>query len=248
MVYRVQHEDLGPVVYKKYRSVRSSDWEEEAAIQRRLDHPNIVRLIAVVSEPDAHGLVLEYLEYGDILDYIQTYPTECTPIFKYSRMREISSGMRYLHSLHPPIIHGDLKAGNVLLGKNKEAKICDFGFAKVKLSSSQPQSSTLKGTWTHIPPESWINPNLRKKESFDIYSFAIMMWEIITVERPFQGARSLALIREWVLKNCRPDLELIPSEISENIKDLMIKCWDKNPNDRPTFGNICDNFREILDS
>ena len=124
-----------------------------------------MKLIAIVSDPfEYQGIVLEYVENGDLLDYIRTHSPDCR--FRCLRIKEVCSGMNYLHSLDPPIIHGDLKIENVLLGEDHKAKICDFGYSKEnQYSGPNSRSSTLRGTCTHIPPEVWLNPNLRRVES-----------------------------------------------------------------------------------
>ena len=69
------------------------------------------------------------------------------------------------------------------------------------------------------------------------------MWETLAGEKPFNGERSSALIREWILKNVRPDMDKIPHEISANMTTLMKKCWDRNAESRPAFKNIEADFR-----
>ena len=79
----------------------------------------------------------------------------------------------------------------------------------------------------------------RKDEKFDVYSFGICAWEIITLERPFENARfNSGIIQTWVLSGLRPALGIIPSEVPERIRNLIPECWGTVPDDRPSFTDI----------
>ena len=145
------------------------------------------------------------------------------------------------------MIHGDLKSENILIGEDGTAKVCDFGFSRWKeYSKSHSTQAVLRGTVTHVPPELWKNFNLRKNAMFDVYSFGITMWEILTLKSPFTGGLA-AQIPIWVENGQRPDLELIPAEVPETVVDLMVECWDGDLLKRPPFENILPRLERDLD-
>ena len=240
-VFKAYHSQWGVVAFKKLHSQFIKENSElalkrEAEIQCQLNHPNIVKFIALTLEPERTGLVFEFMEHGEILDYVENYKPEWG--VKLAMIRDITLGMCYLHSLNPPIIHGDLKNENILLSENLTAKICDFGFAQWKNYSQSHSCEKVRiGTVTHIPPETWSDAFLRKTEQFDVYSFGICVWEIITVRKPFE-VMIPSVIKETVLANKRPDLKLIPDVVSKRVIKLIEQCWDPISTNRPLFVQI----------
>ena len=119
IVYKAQHSELGTVAYKKSREqfIRDRDLlalKKEAEIQWKLKHPNIVRVLAMVLESDNYGIVLEFVVRGELLDYIRDNNPDLQ--FKLSASYDVCLAMSYLHSLSPPLIHGDLKNRKYTLG------------------------------------------------------------------------------------------------------------------------------------
>ena len=157
-------------------------------------------------------------------------------------MYETASAMSYLHGQKPIIIHGDLSTQNILIGDGFHAKVADFGLActiKENCSSSITETP-LRGKLSFIAPEYWINPQKRKSEKFDVYSFAILSWEILSDKEAYYDFSDRRLIRVCVEKGDRPKLEDIGSAIPRNIKTLIQNCWDGKDNKRPTFKSIKD--------
>ena len=251
LVYKAQHTEWGLVAYKTLHAQFIKEKDEiklkhEAEIHSQLNHPNIVKFLALVFEPGQYGLVLEYMACGEILDYIQEYNPHWK--LKLSMIRDLVLGMCYLHSLSPPIIHGDLKPQNVLLNENLTAKICDFGFVQLnEYSQSHSCEKVRQGTIAYIPPEAWKDPSLRKTEQFDVYSIGICLWEILTGNKPFE-IMIPSLIRELILNNTRPDLTMISGDIPRKITELICQCWDHYARNRPTCAQIKITIEEEMDS
>ena len=202
----------------------------------QLDHPNIVKCFAVVFEPENYGMILEFMKHGVAKNYLMNNNSIRS---KLKIIKDVAAGMKYLHSLTPPVIHGDLKLENVLMSEDEIAKVCDFGFSRWKeYSKSHFVEAVPLGTVTHVPPERWRDCTVRKKEKFDVYSFGITMWEILTLKLPFAGEYRLALIQSWVEKGQRPDLGDIPTNVAKNVINLMVECWDEEKMKRPSFEDI----------
>ena len=211
---------------------------QEADLHQKLSHPNIIKCLGVFLEPGHNGIIFELAEYGELRNYLKVNSEIKT---RLKMLHEVSSGMKYLHSLNPPVIHGDLKIQNILVGKNYKAKICDFGFSRWKnYSQSRSAKDVPRGTSTHIPPEYLKDSQLRKTEKFDVYSFGICAWEIITLERPFANATgNEGLIQNWVSKGQRPPVTQYPfTVVPQIVIDVLKSCWDNDVRIRPKFADI----------
>ena len=89
-------------------------------------------------------------------------------------------GMAYLHNPKRAIIHGDLTCANILIGYEYHAKVSDFGLAHMKEISKSKTENPLRGTTRYIAPEYFNDPKKKKIESYDVYGFAICVWEIFS--------------------------------------------------------------------
>ncbi|BDA43697.1 Mitogen-activated protein kinase kinase kinase 11 [Coccomyxa sp. Obi] len=156
----------------------------------------------------------------------------------YRCLLDIAAGMDYLHSLG--VLHGDLKGGNVLMKSTSMyddprgfvCKIGDFGLSRVLDCNSTHVSTGTYGTVSYCSPELLKDGKLTK--SADVYSFAMMMWEIYTGTHLFRGLNSSQVFFK-VLMGYRPP---VPPDMPEAYKDLMTACWDENPANRPPFCDI----------
>ena len=144
----------------------------------------------------------------------------------------IAFGMEYLHSLQ--LIHKDLKSSNILLDQNFLPKISDFGISS-RIGNINNTNSI--GTVSIMAPE------LFKKETFDqsvdVYSYGILLWEMITKLEPFSSYDSAQIIYNVLNKEERP---IIPNDTPTFLKTIIQKCWSTNPKDRPTFSDIVKEF------
>ena len=230
------------VAYKKIvatfiQSCDEGDLKDEAKIHMQLDHPNIVICFGIVFEPRNYGIVLEFMKHGVARNYLKK-----NDYFeaKLAVIRDVASGVKYLHKHHPPVVHGDLKIDNVLVGEDEIAKVCDLGFSRWKeYSKSQSKHVVPLGTLSHVPSERLSRSNLRKNEMFDIYSFGITVWKILTLKSPYGISGGIdSLIQVWVEKGQRPDLKDIPEDVDTGVVDLMQECWDGEIPKRPHFEDI----------
>ncbi|XP_072007678.1 receptor-interacting serine/threonine-protein kinase 2 isoform X2 [Engystomops pustulosus] len=154
---------------------------------------------------------------------------------------EIALGVNFLHNMSPPLLHHDLKTPNILLDSEFHAKIADFGLSKWRmLSQSLSDHNPPGGTIIYMPPELYDpEKNSRGSVKHDMYSYAIIMWEVLSRKQPYEGATNPMQIMFSVAKGNRPDTseESLPSDIPH--RDLFVSImqsgWASDPNDRPAF-------------
>ncbi|KAI8489388.1 hypothetical protein Bbelb_328310 [Branchiostoma belcheri] len=197
------------------------------------DH--VISLLGVCLDPN-FAIVMPYMENGSLAGLLRDVDVPWA--LRWRMAHEISLGMTFLHCQNPQILHCDLKAENVLLDGDFRVKISDFGLSKWKIQSrvvtqTSPEGSTI----THAPPEYFLDINLAPTPKFDVYSFGVLLWEMLTRADPYGNAINSALIRLAVTSGQRPDMTLVPTDPPDviTVSQLMQTCWSQNPEDRPTF-------------
>ncbi|XP_072403630.1 ankyrin repeat and protein kinase domain-containing protein 1-like [Chiloscyllium punctatum] len=194
-VYKARHRIWGIWVAFKLLRLNGSDKNEmleEAKKMYRAQFEHILQLYGVVENIEIYGhpslgLVTEFMEVGSLDKLLKNYdvPWPLRMRFAY----EIALGVNYLHNLEPALFHHDLKPANIVLNNDYRVKICDFGLAKWRQSTGQYscQSSKCAGTLSYIPPECFENYNTSKGAKFDVYSYGIVIWVIITRQEPYKS-------------------------------------------------------------
>jgi len=153
--------------------------------------------------------------------------------------KDICEGLNYLHYFQPQILHLDLKPKNILIEGNFElrAVIADFGLAVMKSESKSGILMPARGTAPYIAPDFYTG---KVSEKTDIYSLAIIMWEMLMNEEPYRSGSQFIppdALTEFVRGGARPQWsEHRP--IPEQLKALVNQCWSGEPNDRPTASEL----------
>jgi serine/threonine protein kinase len=205
----------------------------EAMIMCSLNHPNILKIHGVVSE---RGWIVMELCEGGALDEVLNDPEF---ILDHStRLRiaaETATGIAYLHLSDVSIVHGDMKAGNVLLTKDLSVRICDFGMSEAKnRSKTMTVAASSSGKGGTALTVAWSAPELFKDrpKSFatDIYALGMTLWEIYERRVPFGNMPEAAVVNQ-VLSGHRP--EIGSTEIPQEIRKLIQLCWSEDPRERP---------------
>jgi serine/threonine protein kinase len=149
---------------------------------------------------------------------------------------DISKGMDYLHQNN--IIHRDLKAANLLMDEHEVVKVADFGVARVKAQSGVMTAET--GTYR------WMAPEVIEHKSYDhkadIFSFGIVMWELLTGKIPYDYLTPLQAAVGVVQQGLRPT---IPKNAHPKLAELLQKCWQQDPTSRPDFPVITETLQQI---
>lgn len=255
----------------------SKSFKRECQVLRRTRHRNLVRVVTACSQPDFHALVLPLMPNGSLESRL--YPPDGAPgrgldlAQLVSIASDVAEGLAYLHHYAPVrVVHCDLKPSNVLLDDDMTAVVADFGIARLvkdvggdsddlgsTAGSADPCNSItglLQGSVGYIAPEYGMGGH--PSTQGDVYSFGVMLLELITGKRPtdviFQEGLTL---HDWVRRHYPHDVGKIVAEswltdaatavaddrlwndVMVELIDLGIVCTQHSPSGRPTMEEVC---------
>ncbi|ROT37535.1 Pkinase-domain-containing protein [Sodiomyces alkalinus F11] len=199
--------------------------EREVAILKLIDHPNVMKVYDIWENRSEIYLVLEYVDKGDLFDYINTYGrlNEDAAMFFF---RQIMSAMQYCHTFN--ICHRDLKPENILLTSKNRIKIADFGMAALHQSEGH-RLETACGSPHYAAPELLKNKQYRGDKA-DIWSMGVILYAMLAASLPFDDPD----IRILLSKSKRGLFE-IPEFLGLEAKDLIRRMLQTDPATRITL-------------
>lgn len=243
------------VAVKRMNHARSSmsgksrvNFARELQILKQINHPNLVQFVGVAEEAGTLMLVTQFC-WGDTvfdLAHNSDLKLSCHQYMKIAS--DVSSGMAYLHSFEPPIIHRDLKSLNLLLHDFVDSeetvplvKITDFGLSR---------SSTCGGIMTkEAGTLHWMAPEVLSSavydERIDVYSYAMILFEVICQKIPFAEVEAHHLLALRVVAGSRPNLDSVPDTCPHALRCLMVSCWAQDPDERPDFNSIVEMLSQM---
>ncbi|XP_063003527.1 tyrosine-protein kinase HCK [Elgaria multicarinata webbii] len=218
---------------------------EEANIMKTLQHDKLVKLNAVVTKEEPIYIITEFMEKGSLLDFLKSdegHKQQLPRLIDFSA--QIAEGMAFIEQRN--YIHRDLRAANILVSAMLVCKIADFGLARVIDDNEYTAREGAKF------PIKWTAPEAINYGSFtiksDVWSFGILLMEIITYGRtPYPGMSHQEVIRGLERGYRMPRPEGCPEELYE----IMVRCWEKKPEERPTFEynqSVLDDFFTATES
>ncbi|OIT33003.1 PREDICTED: receptor-like protein kinase HAIKU2 [Nicotiana attenuata] len=226
----------------------------EMEILGKIRHRNIVKLYASLMKEGSNFLVFEYMPNGNLFEALHREIKAGKPELDWYQRYKIAlgaaKGIAYLHhDCCPPIIHRDIKSTNILLDEDYEAKVSDFGVAKVsEISSRGSELSCFAGTHGYMAPE--MAYTLRVTEKSDIYSFGVVLLELVTGRKPIEDAfgegKDLVYWTSTHLNDKESIVKVLDQKVvSELVQEDMIKvlriatlCTTKLPNLRPNMKEV----------
>jgi len=216
----------------------NKEFMAEADLMRYLPvHPNVILFRGVTVPPDPLSIITDYCNGGSLSEYLKNHPN--LPISeKLQFIKDIAKGMLHLHCGIPgkEVIHRDLATRNVLL-RNGVAVITDFGLSRMKASVDDYQK-----TQNNVGPVKWMSPESLFESKYstksDVFSFGVVIYEIIAQEPPWKGFSAIQAVGELKLGNRM----IVPEHCNcpPELKELMERCWVQLPEDRPDFEKICE--------
>ncbi|CAJ1976265.1 unnamed protein product [Sphenostylis stenocarpa] len=229
-----------------------NDVLREVELLGRLRHRNIVRLLGYVHNERKVMMVYEYMPNGNLgtaLHGEQSARLLVDWVSRYNIALGVAQGLNYLHhDCHPPVIHRDIKSNNILLDANLEARIADFGLARMMIQKNETVSM-VAGSYGYIAPE--YGYTLKVDEKIDIYSYGVVLLELLTGKMPLDPSFEESIdIVEWIRKkkSNKALLEALDPAIASQCKHVQeemllvlriaLLCTAKLPKERPPMRDI----------
>ncbi|EDR25290.1 tyrosine protein kinase transforming protein SEA, putative [Entamoeba dispar SAW760] len=212
---------------------------KEVQLMKHLRHPCVLQFFGSGTDMNYILIVMELMERGSVRNILADKNIYLTWKRRLKMLHDAASGMYYLHSRIPPIIHRDLKSSNLLVDSLWRVKVSDFGLS-IPINNNKTIKTTICGTLAWIAPEVLARKPYCQK--VDVYSFGIIMWEFLTRDVPYKNL-PLTSISDYVVNaRLRPK---IPENVDLMYSSLMARCWNEQPSNRPDFKevvNVLDSF------
>ncbi|GER30110.1 protein kinase superfamily protein [Striga asiatica] len=218
----------------------------------KVKHKNLVGLIGYCAEGEQRLLVYEYIDNGNLEQWLHGDVGPVSPLTWNIRMKIATGtarGLAYLHEgLEPKVVHRDVKSSNILLDRKWNAKVSDFGLAKLLGSEKSYVTTRVMGTFGYVSPDYASTGMLN--EGNDVYSFGVLLMELITGRSPVDYSKppgEMNLV-DWFkgMVASRRGEEVVdplidvppPSRSLKRILLLCLRCIDLDANKRPKMGQI----------
>ncbi|KAG9013217.1 hypothetical protein FRB94_003287 [Tulasnella sp. JGI-2019a] len=201
----------------------------EISVWADLRHQNILPLIGFYLSPelDVAFLLCPLEPHGSVEHYLHTHPIDIPA--RMELVAQVARGIAYLHTLNPPVTHGDIKAANTLVNQQGEAMLCDFGLAKSNFRSGLETSNGPAGTIRFCSPE--LFDEVEQSPASDMWALGCLAVEIILDEKPFasirQAPRIIKMIVDGKLPSSKETLRSHP-----DLWDGVSHCWHFEAGDR----------------
>ena len=249
-VYQGKYKDRCVAIKVMKRNTKDGfmkEFNREVQTLSKLRHPNLVALVGA-SVGERCCIVTEFCAGGTLFQLLhERKEIQLSWKQRLKFAKDVAEGMAYLHAVTPPIIHRDLKSLNLLLsevvngpGDASIVKITDFGVSRLV---TDEMMTGFIGT-CH-----WMAPEILKSQPYglpsDVYSYGIVLWEILARETPYKGVNPSVIPYHVTSLGKRPDINSIASSCPKEIKEIMNLCWQTEPSARPTFQQIIQMLGKI---
>ena len=219
-----------------------------------LGHPNVVTFLGVYNPDDDQSLlpilVMERMQES-LTSLVENYPS--IPMYvKLSVLLDVSQGLWYLHSHHPPIVHRDLSPNNVLLNSHFVAKISDLGVAKVIHIDNRKTKTRAPGTVDFMPPEA-LQEHANYGVKLDVFSYGGIILHVVNQEWPtplhyvMTDPKSGKRVALSEVERRRAHIEKM-SGTPANLRSLVHECLEDSPSNRPSISDIFERIKRMKES
>eukprot|EP00898_Chlorokybus_atmophyticus_P002711 jgi/Chlat1/3440/Chrsp23S03757 len=218
---------------------RLAEFRTEVGIMRRLRHPNVVLFMGAITRPPNLAIVTEFLPRGSLFRLLHKTPTKLDDRKRMRMAYDVVKGMNYLHNCRPCIVHRDLKSPNLLVDKNWVVKVCDFGLSRLK-------HHTFLSTRSNAGTPEWMAPEVLRNEpsdeKADVYSFGVILWELMTLEQPWRDMNAMQVVGAVGFQHRRLPM---PDVVDPVVSDIIQRCWHSDPAMRPSFSTLLKELKPL---
>jgi WD40 repeat protein len=254
VVYRARHRRLGRLVALKMLlggafadHAERRRFRSEAAALARLRHPNIVQLYEVGEHDTGSGatrpyFTLELVEGTSLDDRLAGRPLAARQAATWLGL--LARAVHYAHQ--QGVVHRDLKPANVLLDREDQPKLCDFGVAKLIAGSDlRTASGVLVGTAEYMAPEQAV-ADCAVGPATDVYALGALLYAMLTGHPPFRGATTFQTLSQVQVQEPVPPTQSQPA-VPRDLQTICLKCLEKEPRRRyPSASALADDLSRFL--
>jgi serine/threonine protein kinase/Flp pilus assembly protein TadD len=201
-------------------------FSNELKLARKISHKNVCRMYHIAEESGTHYITMEYIPGEDLQSMIRM-TKQLSIETAVSIAKQISDGLAEAHRLG--VVHRDLKPGNIMIDREGNARILDFGIALSLEAKGITESGRLIGTPEYMSPEHAQDKGVDHRS--DIYSLGVILYEIVTGQVPFTGDTPIMISIKHV-EDVPKDPKLLNPQIPENLSALILKCLEKKKEHR----------------
>ncbi len=232
VVYKAEDSKLKRTVALKFlpRGLEAQEPErarflQEAQAASALNHPNVCTIYDISEYQNQQYIVMEYVDGVTLRDKIAERSLQMADCIAYAI--QIGEALKEAHS--KGIVHRDIKAENIMVNTKKQVKVMDFGLAKLKGSSKLTKTSSTVGTLAYMAPEQIEGGEVDARS--DIFSFGVVLYEMLTGHMPFRGEHEAAMVYSIVNEEPTPIHKYLPDASSELVH-ILDRALEKDPEDR----------------
>ncbi|XP_075678607.1 atrial natriuretic peptide receptor 1-like [Dermatophagoides pteronyssinus] len=255
----------GSKLFIKHLNIKHLSINREILIELKqlkdLAHENLIRFVGICAEDQHISILTEYCEKGNLRDLLDNEAIRIDWPFRYSLINDIIEGILFIHESSLGY-HGTLKSPNCVIDSRLVVKLTDIGLRTLRNLSKQnsglPNYKSL--LWTAPEHLRQRRPDLHGSPKGDVYSFSIVLQEIITRSGPFETVKVVggdgkysvvSLDPQFIIQQLklggqtpyRPNVD--QRECAPELIELLQQCWDENPQNRPTFSTIRTQIRKL---
>jgi len=249
LVYRaVDREQEEPVAIKMLADNLAADPElrqrfaREAALAKRLSHPNVVRVLGSGETDGRAFIVLEYVDGRDLAEELRREGR-----LEPARVAELGAqaAAALAHAHARGLVHRDVKPQNLLLARDGTLKVSDFGIARIVDGTQLTQVGTVLGTAAYLAPEQAAGEEVTA--AADVYALGAVLYELLTGAPPYSASTVAELVRRRAEGEPPPPSALAP-DVPVELDSLVLACLRETPDERPSAGEVERVLRGELDA